>query len=75
MNEGMLWLDKSNNRTLEEKIDRAAAYYNQKYGQSADLCFVNKETVSAEQHVGAIQVMPAEYILPHHFWLGHSISS
>ena len=34
-----------------------------------------KETISAEQHVGAIQVMPAEYILPHHFWLGHNISS
>ena len=72
MNLGMLWLDMSKNRSFEEKVDRAAAYYQQKYGHSAELCFVNKASLIAEQHIGPIQVRPAENILPHHFWLGRN---
>jgi hypothetical protein len=74
MNLGMLWLDISKNRTFEEKVDRAAAYYSQKYGHAANTCFVSKDAISAEKLVGTIQVMPAENILPHHFWLGNRAS-
>lgn len=71
---GMLWLDMSKNRTLEEKIDRAASYYQQKFGHSAELCFVHTSTLVAEQHVGSLCVLPAENILPNHFWLGRDTS-
>lgn len=73
MNTGMLWLDDSPARSMEEKILRAARYYQEKYGKTAQLCFVNRATLVAETQVGAIQVMPASQVLPHHFWIGQGV--
>jgi len=41
MNIGMLWFDNDKNETINEKILRAANYYQNKYGQSPTLCFVH----------------------------------
>ena len=38
---GMLWFDNDPQRKLTEKIDRAARYYQQKYGSKPTLCFVH----------------------------------
>ncbi len=70
MNAGMLWLDDNPTRSVEEKILRAARYYQEKYGTAPELCFVNRATLSQETQVGAIHVLPALQILPHHFWIG-----
>jgi hypothetical protein len=70
MNVGMLWLDDDKRTTIEEKISRAAAYYQHKFGQAPDTCLVNTGVLKEELDVGAIHVSPARNVLPHHFWIG-----
>lgn len=70
MNVGMLWLDDDKRRSFEEKVSRAADYYREKYGCFPELCFVNSGMVAEEKKVGAIEVKPANTVLPFHFWLG-----
>ncbi|MCA9932753.1 MAG: hypothetical protein KC415_02440 [Anaerolineales bacterium] len=70
MNVGMLWLDADGKRPLEEKVQRAADYYQEKYGRLPNLCLVNTSTVDDERKVGKILVQPVNTILPNHFWLG-----
>lgn len=71
MRVGMLWLDDSKTRNLAEKVQRAAAYYEEKYGRLPELCFVNNGVLEGdEQQVGQIWVRPLPTILQHYFWLG-----
>jgi len=70
MNVGMMWLDADGKRPLEEKIERAADYYREKYGRFPNLCFVNTGTIDNEKTIGKILVQPIKTILPNHFWLG-----
>lgn len=70
MNVGMLWLDDDKKRSLEEKVQRAAEYYREKYGQAPELCLVNSHMLADEEKVGPIEVRPAKTVLLHHFWLG-----
>lgn len=71
MRVGMLWLDADSKRTLEEKVERAAVYYRDKYGCDPDLCLVNTATFSEEEIVvGEVKVQRTKNVLPHHFWMG-----
>ena len=70
MNTGMMWLDTDSKLSLDEKIRRAAEYYQQKYGQQPDTCLVNKVMLAAEKRVDMIEVHPARNVLPNHFWVG-----
>ena len=70
MNIGMLWLDDDKRRSLDEKVQRAADYYQEKYGCKPELCLVNTGMVRANKKVGKIEVQPAKTVLPYHFWLG-----
>ncbi|RMH00651.1 MAG: hypothetical protein D6706_03410 [Chloroflexi bacterium] len=70
MHVGMLWLDADKGRPFEEKVLRAADYYQEKYGRFPQLCLVSDEMLKEEKQVGKIKVKPAKTVLPHHFWLG-----
>jgi hypothetical protein len=70
MDIGMLWMDDDKKSSLDEKIRKAAAYYLEKYGQKPDLCLVNQAMIDEEKNVDAIQVQPANNVLPNHFWVG-----
>ena len=70
MNVGMLWLDTDKNRTLDEKVVRAAEYYENKYGYLPELCLVNSSVIEGSKAVGHIKVEAAKTVLPNHFWLG-----
>lgn len=70
MHVGMLWLDDDKNRSIEDKIKRAADYYRKKYGRAPELCLVNVRVLTEDRKIGSIQVQPAKNVLPHHFWLG-----
>ena len=70
MNIGMLWLDADSRRPFEEKVQRAADYYQEKYGRLPNMCMVNTKTSIPTAHVGRIEIKTAQNILPHHFWLG-----
>ena len=47
MNLGMLWFDNDPKSTLEVKVQRAAAYYQHKYGKTPTLCFVHPTMLTA----------------------------
>jgi len=72
MNSGMLWLDDDKNRTLDEKVRKAAAYYREKYGQAPDMCLVNNKMLAEERQVDTVEVKPVQNVLINHFWVGVS---
>jgi len=58
MNVGMLWFDNDPKSNLDNKIERAARYYRDKYGKTPTVCFVhpsmltNGKTMKAEPENG-----------------------
>ena len=73
MNVGMMWFDGDKQRSLETRIDRAARYYHEKYGQEPTVCFLNPGTAGQEPPaVEGLQLQTSVSVLPDHFWLGIS---
>lgn len=71
MNTGMLWFDNDPKSDLAVKILRASEYYQKKYGQTPDVCFVNPSTnVEVPSKSFSVEVKVNQMILPNHFWLG-----
>ncbi len=67
---GMMWLDADKKRSLEEKVERAADYYKDKYGRLPELCLVHTNMLSSEKNIGQIKIQPTKAIVRNHFWLG-----
>ena len=81
---GMLWFDDDPKRPLEEKIERAAKRYQEKYGVTPNLCYANPRTVGDAQPTinlrlptnkngkvtPQVTLKQARSILPNHFCLG-----
>lgn len=72
MNVGMLWYDDDKSRSLEEKVRRAADYYQRKYGRKPNLCLVNPQSGlnGKMAKVASVELKTAANVLPHHFWVG-----
>lgn len=75
MKTGLLWFDDDPRRQLEDKVLRAAAHYERKYGRAPDLCFVHPDAFDgngkrANKKVNGIEIRPGRSVLPHHFWIG-----
>ncbi len=71
MNIGMLWYDNDSKADLATKIQRAADYYQVKYGKAPNLCLVNPRTLGSNTWKGTgIEVKTTRSVLPNHFWLG-----
>lgn len=70
---GMLWWDDSLT-ALSVKIQKAADYYQKKYGRAPDLCLVHPQMLSSETGIpgaeGGVTVRPWRSIPLHHFWIG-----
>lgn len=71
MDTGMLWFDDSD-RTVEDKVKRAAAYYVEKYEKQPNLCVVHPSMIESGDglEIEKIVVKPASAIMPHHYWIG-----
>lgn len=69
---GMLWFDNDKSASLTAKVDRATAYYRQKYGQRPNICFVHPQMVADQpaEDKPAVAVEVSKDILLHHFWIG-----
>ncbi|RPI64500.1 MAG: hypothetical protein EHM48_00685 [Planctomycetaceae bacterium] len=68
---GMLWFDNDPKSDLVAKISRAGAYYQRKYGQTANMCFVHPSMLSGGAlKAGSVEVKTSKSVLPNHFWLG-----
>ncbi len=71
MRTGMLWFDNDPKTDLPTKVNRAAAYYQRKYGCPPNLCFVHPSMLQPEETPSAgIELRPSRQVLPYHFWLG-----
>lgn len=76
MRTGWLWFDDDPTTTLEQKVERAAQHYHEKFGIPPNICYVNPQMVDAEgTHCGNIRILPAPHVLRHHFWLGRVTQS
>ncbi len=74
MDVGMLWFDNDKKADLQVKVARAASYYQKKYGQSPNLCFVHPSMLPAGKNSSSgnkgVEIRPSKSLLPNHFWLG-----
>lgn len=71
MSTGMLWFDNDPKLDVMAKIQRAMDYYQKKYGQKPDLCYINPSALGDKPLKGAgVEVQTNQMILPNHFWLG-----
>ncbi len=71
MNIGMLWFDGNKDTDLKAKVQRAADYYQKKYGIAPTVCFVNPAMMEGEKtSAGQVIVRSNETVLPNHFWIG-----
>lgn len=70
---GLLWYDDSPARSLADKVARAAAQYQAKFGQVPTVCFVNPAMLNGNGHgqeAGQVRVETLRTVLPHHFLVG-----
>jgi len=68
---GMLWFDNDPKTALPAKIEKAADYYQQKYGRAPTLCLVNPAMLKdGESPSGKVRVQSYRPVLPGHLWLG-----
>jgi len=73
MKTGLLWFDNDSKRDVSDKVARAAAHYQRKYGRVPQLCFVNPSVLGVDgsgMRVAGVEVLSSHTVLPHHFWLG-----
>ena len=74
MNIGMLWFDNSPKVSLDEKIRKAANYYEDKYGERPRLCLINPKTapytIPEGTKIAGIQVRLNRAVAINNFWMG-----
>jgi hypothetical protein len=79
MNIGMLWFDNDPKAELAVKVERAAAYYRNKYGRAPTICFVHPSMFGATPpppsetgglKAGGLEIRSTRSVLPNHLWLG-----
>jgi hypothetical protein len=75
MDTGMLWFDNNKRDTLSTRIEQAVKYYQQKYGQRPNRCFIHPTMIKTNHpdslaSTNGIEIRTTVYILPNHFWLG-----
>lgn len=69
---GMLWFDNDPKSTLLDKLDRAADYYEKKYGRRPDFCEINLQKTNEEmpsKH-NEIVILSSKEIPKNYFFLG-----
>lgn len=70
----MLWLLEDGKAPIEEKIARAAAFYQEKYGKKATRCSLNPRTLKANEKfpvaVGETKVLVDNRVLLGHVTIG-----
>ena len=68
---GMLWFDNDPKLALGDKISKAADYYQSKYRQMPNLCFVHPSMLTdIRTQAGTVTVCTNTAIQPHHVWIG-----
>ncbi len=77
MNIGMLWIDTDIEADLNARIERAVEYYQDKFYQSPDICYVHPcvmpdDLGERSLKVNCTEVRTCKELLPNNFWVGVS---
>lgn len=65
---GWLWLDNDPKTDLEQKLNGASSRYQQKFGRSPRVCYVNRAVLGdSSARYGRLQVCSAANVHPGHF--------
>jgi hypothetical protein len=79
---GLLWYDDDSGRGLEDKVERAAIRYREKFGHWPNTCYVHPQALTdrmgreprvpllSAKGQGTVRLLSAPNILLHHYWLG-----
>jgi hypothetical protein len=71
MHVGMLWFDNASNTGLVTKIEKAVAYYRQKYHREPNLCLINPDMLEKERpEFPQMTIRSYRPVLPGHMWIG-----
>lgn len=71
MQEGLLWYDADPNRGLGDKVARAAARYQTKFGRRPNVCYVHVSLLEAGlEEMDGVRLVARRNVLKHHFWIG-----
>ncbi|MEK6221660.1 MAG: hypothetical protein N2D54_05380 [Chloroflexota bacterium] len=71
MDTGMLWFDNDQASPLFQKVEKAASYYQKKYGNTPNLCYIHpKMALNESAQAGPVKIKSSRTILPHYFWIG-----
>lgn len=71
MKTGMLWFDNDPKSDLSAKINKALLYYQHKYGQRPNLCFIHPSMLNNQNpSQQALEVRVTRKVLPNHLWIG-----
>lgn len=67
----MLWFDNDPKLSVIRKVEKAAAYYREKYGKDPNLCYVHPSMLAGQKEKsGTVTVYGNATIVPHHYWIG-----
>ena len=71
MHIGMLWFDDNPNLALKNKIEKAVAYYRQKYHHEPNLCLIHPSMMDKDRpEFDQLTVRSYRPVLPGHLWIG-----
>ncbi|MBI1854327.1 MAG: hypothetical protein HYR93_00360 [Chloroflexi bacterium] len=71
MHIGMLWFDNAPDIELKIKIEKAVAYYRQKYHREPNLCLIHPDMLNKEKlEFAKITIRSYRPVLPGHMWIG-----
>ncbi|MHB8807257.1 MAG: hypothetical protein ACYC59_06715 [Anaerolineaceae bacterium] len=71
MENGMLWFDDRKDIPIEQKIQDAVIFFQKKYGDKPDCCYVNGTSQQKEifQKLAGLRIEISQYVMPNHFLL------
>jgi hypothetical protein len=68
---GMLWFDNDPKTALDDKVNRAAEYYQRKYGRKPQVCLVHPSMVTGPApRVSGIEIRSSVQVQRNHLWIG-----
>ena len=73
MNAGLLWYDDDPERSLPEKVRRAAHHYECKFGVPAQVCYVHPSALEVSQAKAVsdeVRIAALDTVLTNHLWVG-----
>jgi hypothetical protein len=68
-----MWFDNDPRTTLAVKVQKASAYYQQKFGRLPDLCLVHPSMLvnsPLEERDRQVTIRSYQPVLPGHLWIG-----